>query len=297
MAFLGLRGLIAQSLRDGNQQQALDYAQRAFALRPQTPWVVHSLFDMQAQTGQWKAAQETLETGMRQKVVTAEPRPHAARAAAGRAQPHRRARRQRRRRHDLRARGLRPRARAHRRREPAGRAADQGRRRQAGDEDAGAHLGAGAASRSRRALSQGGGRERSAEAGRHRAQARGAEARRHGKQPGAGAGRARCRPVGRGAPPSRCRRRQQSVGAGLPPDGRGRGARAVRPGQGARLADPRGARAGRQGMALLGLPCASRELALGVRELRRVRHPALARARHLRPGPAATKCEASWRSA
>jgi len=72
MAFLGLRGLIAQSLRDGNQQQALDYAQRAFALRPQTPWVVHSLFDMQAQTGQWKAAQETLETGMRQKVVSAD---------------------------------------------------------------------------------------------------------------------------------------------------------------------------------------------------------------------------------
>jgi HemY protein len=72
MAFLGLRGLIAQSLREGNQQQALAYAQRAFALRPQTPWVVHSLFDMQAQTGQWKAAQETLETGMRQKVVSAD---------------------------------------------------------------------------------------------------------------------------------------------------------------------------------------------------------------------------------
>ena len=72
MAFLGLRGLIAQSLRDGNQAQALDYAERAFALRPQTPWVVHSLFDMQAQTGQWKAAQETLETGMRRKVVSAE---------------------------------------------------------------------------------------------------------------------------------------------------------------------------------------------------------------------------------
>jgi HemY protein len=72
MAFLGLRGLIAQSLRDGNQQQALDYAQRAFALRPQTSWVVHSLFDMQAQTGQWKAAQETLDSGVRRKVVGAE---------------------------------------------------------------------------------------------------------------------------------------------------------------------------------------------------------------------------------
>ena len=72
MAFLGLRGLIAQSLRDGNQAQALDYAERAFALRPQTPWVVHSLFDMQAQIGQWKAAQETLDTGMRRKVVSAD---------------------------------------------------------------------------------------------------------------------------------------------------------------------------------------------------------------------------------
>jgi HemY protein len=34
--------------------------------------VVHSLFDMQAQVGQWKAAQETLETGQRRKVVTAD---------------------------------------------------------------------------------------------------------------------------------------------------------------------------------------------------------------------------------
>jgi HemY protein len=70
MAFLGLRGLIAQSLADGNQTQALDYAERAFNLRPQTPWVVHSLFDMQAQIGQWKSAQQTLDTGLRTKVIT-----------------------------------------------------------------------------------------------------------------------------------------------------------------------------------------------------------------------------------
>ncbi len=72
MAFLGLRGLIAQSLRDGDQATALEYAQRAFRLRPQTPWVVHSLFDMQAQLGQWRAAQETLDTGVRTRVVTQE---------------------------------------------------------------------------------------------------------------------------------------------------------------------------------------------------------------------------------
>jgi HemY protein len=69
-AFLGLRGLIGQALREGDQGKALAYAERAFKLKPQTPWVVHSLFDMQAQAGQWKAAQETLEAGQRRKVVS-----------------------------------------------------------------------------------------------------------------------------------------------------------------------------------------------------------------------------------
>ena len=72
MAFLGLRGLIAQALRDGDRSQALAYAERAFRLRPQTPWVVHSLFDMQAQIGHWREAQETLDAGLRRKVITAD---------------------------------------------------------------------------------------------------------------------------------------------------------------------------------------------------------------------------------
>ncbi len=72
MAFLGLRGLIAQALREGDQSQALAYAERAFKLRPQTPWVVHSLFDMQAQIGNWRDAQATLDAGLRTKVVTQE---------------------------------------------------------------------------------------------------------------------------------------------------------------------------------------------------------------------------------
>ena len=72
MAFLGLRGLIAQALKDGDQVRALGFAKRAFELRPQTPWVVHSLFDMQAQLGDWKAAQDTLDAGLRRKVVTAD---------------------------------------------------------------------------------------------------------------------------------------------------------------------------------------------------------------------------------
>lgn len=72
MAFLGLRGLIALALRDGDQAKALAFAKRAFELRPQTPWVVHSLFDMEAQLGQWKEAEQTLDIGVRRKVVTAD---------------------------------------------------------------------------------------------------------------------------------------------------------------------------------------------------------------------------------
>jgi HemY protein len=71
-AVLGLRGLIAQALRDGDSTAALAYAERAFALRPQTAWIVHSLFDMQAQIGRWKEAQETLDSGVRRKVINAE---------------------------------------------------------------------------------------------------------------------------------------------------------------------------------------------------------------------------------
>src|SRR5260370_9874158 len=70
MAFLGLRGLIAQALRDGDQARALAYAERAFRLRPQTPWVVHSLFDMQAQIGRCRDAQETLDAGLPRTDVT-----------------------------------------------------------------------------------------------------------------------------------------------------------------------------------------------------------------------------------
>lgn len=70
MAFLGLRGLIGQALRDGDQAKALAYAERAFRLKPETPWVVHSLFDMQAQVGHWKDAQATLDAGAARKVVT-----------------------------------------------------------------------------------------------------------------------------------------------------------------------------------------------------------------------------------
>jgi HemY protein len=68
-AFLGLRGLIVQAIRDGEAPRALTYAEQAFKLRPDTPWVTHSLFDMQAHAGKWRDALETLDSGLRRKLV------------------------------------------------------------------------------------------------------------------------------------------------------------------------------------------------------------------------------------
>ena len=68
-AFLGLRGLIVQAIRDGQAPRALGYAEQAFRLKPDTPWVTHSLFDMQAHAGKWRAALETLQSGIKRKIV------------------------------------------------------------------------------------------------------------------------------------------------------------------------------------------------------------------------------------
>jgi HemY protein len=72
LAFLGLRGLLMQALRDGDPAKALGYAERAFALRPDTPWVVRTLFDMQARAGKWLDAQKTLQSGLKSRLVDAE---------------------------------------------------------------------------------------------------------------------------------------------------------------------------------------------------------------------------------
>ena len=71
-AFLGLRGLIVQAIKDGEAPRALTYAERAFKLRPDTPWVTHSLFDMQAHAGKWREALETLDSGLRRKLIDAD---------------------------------------------------------------------------------------------------------------------------------------------------------------------------------------------------------------------------------
>ncbi len=71
-AFLGLRGLLVQATKAGDFEAARDYARRAFALRPEAEWVANALFDLEVRAGDWEAAQRTLESQQRHKIVTAD---------------------------------------------------------------------------------------------------------------------------------------------------------------------------------------------------------------------------------
>lgn len=60
MSFLGLRGLIEQSRKQGDQTQALQLARRAQLLQPKADWVAALLVDLEARSGNWSAALEAL---------------------------------------------------------------------------------------------------------------------------------------------------------------------------------------------------------------------------------------------
>ncbi len=70
--FLGLRGLLVQANKAGNNQAALALAERAFALRPHTPWVLTTLLELQSHAGHWPDALATLRVALRQKALDVE---------------------------------------------------------------------------------------------------------------------------------------------------------------------------------------------------------------------------------
>ncbi|MBM3630060.1 MAG: heme biosynthesis protein HemY, partial [Alphaproteobacteria bacterium] len=77
--FLGLRGLISQALKSGDEAAALSLARRARALRPRTAWVQTTLLGLEARAGAWEDAQRTLRDARR---IGAVPPAEAARHAA-----------------------------------------------------------------------------------------------------------------------------------------------------------------------------------------------------------------------
>ena len=65
-AFAGLRGLLSQALRRGNQVAALDYARRAADIRPDQPWLLRERVALEAAAGDWPTANRILERAIRQ---------------------------------------------------------------------------------------------------------------------------------------------------------------------------------------------------------------------------------------
>lgn len=59
-AFLGVRGLLNKALRENDRENALKLARQAHDLQPRTPWVLTTLFDLEARSGQWERAERTL---------------------------------------------------------------------------------------------------------------------------------------------------------------------------------------------------------------------------------------------
>ena len=71
-AFLGLRGLIGQALRAGDDVTARHLAERARKLRPDAVWLVDALLVLEARAGDWAAARATLDSAARRRVLPAE---------------------------------------------------------------------------------------------------------------------------------------------------------------------------------------------------------------------------------
>ena len=67
--FLGLRGLLAQAMKDGDWETALKLARRAYLRRPHTPWVLTTLFDLQTRSGLWTEALSTVGDMAKHKLI------------------------------------------------------------------------------------------------------------------------------------------------------------------------------------------------------------------------------------
>jgi HemY protein len=68
-SFLGLRGLLMQSLKTGNDGEALRLARQAVTERPRTGWAVSTLLDLELRSGDWPQAEATLKRAEKLKLV------------------------------------------------------------------------------------------------------------------------------------------------------------------------------------------------------------------------------------
>lgn len=71
-AFLGLRGLLTQAVKTGDRVEALNLARRAHKLQPNTPWVLATLYDLEARSGDWAAAEGSLQAAVQAGAIPAD---------------------------------------------------------------------------------------------------------------------------------------------------------------------------------------------------------------------------------
>ena len=70
--FLGLRGLILQALRDGEDERALDLSKRAYLIQPSSSWIIDTLLSLHTKSHRWLAAQKLVEEAQTKKRFSAD---------------------------------------------------------------------------------------------------------------------------------------------------------------------------------------------------------------------------------
>ena len=71
-AFLGLRNLARLALARGSKDQALDYAERAHALKPKSASAAEVLFEVRVARGEWTQARALLDSAVQAKLFSVE---------------------------------------------------------------------------------------------------------------------------------------------------------------------------------------------------------------------------------
>ena len=78
--FLGLKGLYLQAMKAGERDRAMQYAERAYRLRPNAEWAFESVFELGLQRGAWRETRDALMQARRNNVVPADKADRAAAA-------------------------------------------------------------------------------------------------------------------------------------------------------------------------------------------------------------------------
>lgn len=70
--FFGLRGLLMQAQRAGDEPAALEYTRKAHALKPKSDWVLTNLFELSERAGDYEGAEQALRQAAKYKIMPEE---------------------------------------------------------------------------------------------------------------------------------------------------------------------------------------------------------------------------------